>query len=260
MITRAVRVGIPVTEAIRAVAREAPEPTAAEFRRIADRLAIGLPMDAGAERDRASQRRAGIPLLRHRPVLQSPHRRRPRRDAGEPRRRDPQARRAQGTRLCPGRRGPHQRRHPGRPALLHLRACWRSSIPPMSSVLFDDPGGQRILGAGAGADAGSGILMHAQHDPESRCHDAACCSAASPRALGRSACSLRAAAAVACGGSSGWRRGCSAVQRSAGVDQVTLTRSLRAAVLLRGLAADRPAADRAAACCPAGPWRTWSRP
>ncbi|WP_431267966.1 type II secretion system F family protein [Dankookia sp. P2] len=45
MVTRAVRVGIPVSEAIRAVAREAPKETAAEFQRIADRLSIGLPID-----------------------------------------------------------------------------------------------------------------------------------------------------------------------------------------------------------------------
>jgi tight adherence protein B len=45
MITRSVRVGIPVTETIRIVAREAAPETAAEFRRIADRLAIGLPLE-----------------------------------------------------------------------------------------------------------------------------------------------------------------------------------------------------------------------
>jgi tight adherence protein B len=45
MIVRAVRVGIPVAEAIRQVAREAQQPTAEEFRRIADRLAVGLPLD-----------------------------------------------------------------------------------------------------------------------------------------------------------------------------------------------------------------------
>lgn len=45
LVTRAVRVGIPVSEAVRAVAREAPTETAAEFRAIADRLAIGMPLD-----------------------------------------------------------------------------------------------------------------------------------------------------------------------------------------------------------------------
>jgi len=45
MVTRAVRVGIPVGEAIRNVAREAPPETAAEFRGISDRLAIGLPIE-----------------------------------------------------------------------------------------------------------------------------------------------------------------------------------------------------------------------
>lgn len=45
MVVRAVRVGIPVTEAMRQVARDAQRPTADEFRRIADRLAVGLPLD-----------------------------------------------------------------------------------------------------------------------------------------------------------------------------------------------------------------------
>jgi tight adherence protein B len=45
MIVRAVRVGIPVTEAIRQVARETQRPTADEFRRISDRLAVGLALD-----------------------------------------------------------------------------------------------------------------------------------------------------------------------------------------------------------------------
>lgn len=44
-ITRSVRVGMPVVEAIRNVAQEAPEPTITEFRAIADRLAIGVPLD-----------------------------------------------------------------------------------------------------------------------------------------------------------------------------------------------------------------------
>jgi tight adherence protein B len=41
LIVRAVRVGIPVTEALRAVAREASEPTAGEFNRVSDQIAIG---------------------------------------------------------------------------------------------------------------------------------------------------------------------------------------------------------------------------
>lgn len=44
-ITRSVRVGIPVVEAIRQVAQEAPEPTLTEFRAIADRLTVGIPLD-----------------------------------------------------------------------------------------------------------------------------------------------------------------------------------------------------------------------
>lgn len=45
MIVRSVRVGIPVTEAVRNVAREALEPTAAEFGMLADQLAIGVALE-----------------------------------------------------------------------------------------------------------------------------------------------------------------------------------------------------------------------
>ena len=46
MIARAVRVGIPVTEGVRMVAREAPQPSAAEFSRLADQLSVGVALDA----------------------------------------------------------------------------------------------------------------------------------------------------------------------------------------------------------------------
>jgi tight adherence protein B len=42
MIVRGVRVGIPVAEAIRVVAREAPVPTSSEFGRLADQLSVGV--------------------------------------------------------------------------------------------------------------------------------------------------------------------------------------------------------------------------
>lgn len=45
MITRSISVGVPATEAIRIVAREAAEPTSTEFRRISERLSIGTPLD-----------------------------------------------------------------------------------------------------------------------------------------------------------------------------------------------------------------------
>ncbi len=45
MIVRSVRVGIPVGEAIRLVAREAPAPTAGEFTVLADQIAIGMLLD-----------------------------------------------------------------------------------------------------------------------------------------------------------------------------------------------------------------------
>lgn len=44
-IVRCVRVGIPVQEALRIIARDIPAPTAAEFGRIADQVAIGTPLD-----------------------------------------------------------------------------------------------------------------------------------------------------------------------------------------------------------------------
>ena len=44
-IVRAVRVGIPVVEAIRAVSRDASEPTASEFARVHDQIAIGTPLE-----------------------------------------------------------------------------------------------------------------------------------------------------------------------------------------------------------------------
>lgn len=44
-IVRSVRVGIPVTESLRAVARDAPEPTAEEFRRLANQVRIGAALE-----------------------------------------------------------------------------------------------------------------------------------------------------------------------------------------------------------------------
>ncbi|MDE2582279.1 MAG: type II secretion system F family protein [Rhodospirillales bacterium] len=57
MIVRAVRVGIPVTEAIRAVAQEAQAPTAAEFARLYDSVLIGVPLEQGL---RALGQRSGL--------------------------------------------------------------------------------------------------------------------------------------------------------------------------------------------------------
>jgi len=58
MIVRAARVGIPVTEAIRTVAREAPQPTATEFGELANRLAIGLPLPEALA---VTARQSGLP-------------------------------------------------------------------------------------------------------------------------------------------------------------------------------------------------------
>ncbi len=44
-IVRAVRVGIPMAEALRTVSRDAQEPTKAEFLILADKVAIGIPLD-----------------------------------------------------------------------------------------------------------------------------------------------------------------------------------------------------------------------
>ena len=49
LVIRATRIGIPATEAMRTVAKEAPMPTAEEFRKIADRLSIGMPFDRALE-------------------------------------------------------------------------------------------------------------------------------------------------------------------------------------------------------------------
>ena len=45
LIVRAVRVGIPVTEALRAVSRESSAPTGNEFKQLADPIAIGVALD-----------------------------------------------------------------------------------------------------------------------------------------------------------------------------------------------------------------------
>lgn len=58
MIVRSVRVGIPVTEAIRTVARDSQQPTAREFQRMADRLTVGMPLDEALEETAA---RVGLP-------------------------------------------------------------------------------------------------------------------------------------------------------------------------------------------------------
>jgi tight adherence protein B len=44
-IVRCVRVGIPIGEALRTVAADSPEPTQAEFRIMADKVQIGIPLD-----------------------------------------------------------------------------------------------------------------------------------------------------------------------------------------------------------------------
>ena len=61
MIVRAVRIGIPVSQAVNGVAAESPEPTAAEFAKLANALSIGKPIDEAmidlAERNRLPEYR-----------------------------------------------------------------------------------------------------------------------------------------------------------------------------------------------------------
>jgi tight adherence protein B len=57
MIVRAVRVGIPVAEAVRAVARESQAPTATEFTLLYDSVLIGVPLEEGL---RELGRRSGL--------------------------------------------------------------------------------------------------------------------------------------------------------------------------------------------------------
>ena len=45
MIVRGVRVGIPVAESMRVISREAEQPTASEFKQVADRVSLGAPLD-----------------------------------------------------------------------------------------------------------------------------------------------------------------------------------------------------------------------
>ena len=61
MIVRAVRVGVPVTESIKVVAREASQPTAREFGRLADQITIGVGLEDAL---REVARRAGLPEYR----------------------------------------------------------------------------------------------------------------------------------------------------------------------------------------------------
>ena len=61
MIVRSVRVGIPVQEAIRTVARESPHPTGPEFARLVDQVSVGVAMDEALIE---LARRSGLPEYR----------------------------------------------------------------------------------------------------------------------------------------------------------------------------------------------------
>ena len=61
MVVRGVRVGIPVGEAIGAISRDSASPTAPEFTRVVEQLAIGVPLD---EALRVMAERNGLPEYR----------------------------------------------------------------------------------------------------------------------------------------------------------------------------------------------------
>ena len=61
MIVRSVRVGIPVSEAVRAVSREAPEPTRSEFKNIVNEMQIGGKLDQAVK---SMSERTGLPEYR----------------------------------------------------------------------------------------------------------------------------------------------------------------------------------------------------
>jgi tight adherence protein B len=61
IIVRCARVGVPVTDGIRVVARESPAPTGPEFARLSDDIAIGTALDAAL---RTSATRTGMPEYR----------------------------------------------------------------------------------------------------------------------------------------------------------------------------------------------------
>ncbi|HTW71086.1 MAG TPA: type II secretion system F family protein [Acetobacteraceae bacterium] len=60
-IIRSVRVGVPVSEAIRLVGHDSPDPTGEEFRELANALSIGVPLEVAL---RAVALRAGLPDYR----------------------------------------------------------------------------------------------------------------------------------------------------------------------------------------------------
>ena len=61
MIVRAVRVGLPVAEAIRIVAVKSPEPIGSEFSRVAGEINVGMPMDEALKQ---MSTRTGVPEYR----------------------------------------------------------------------------------------------------------------------------------------------------------------------------------------------------
>lgn len=61
MIVRSVRVGIPVQEAVRTVARESPNPTGQEFSRLVNDVSVGVAMEDAMNQ---MARRAGLPEYR----------------------------------------------------------------------------------------------------------------------------------------------------------------------------------------------------
>ena len=61
MIVRAIRVGVPIMESVRIVSRETPHPTAGEFARLVDQVAVGASIEDGVLE---LARRSGLPEYR----------------------------------------------------------------------------------------------------------------------------------------------------------------------------------------------------
>ena len=146
MIVRAVRVGIPVTEALRNVAQDAPTPTSIEFGRLHDQVGVGTPLEDGlrelAARNRLPEYRFFATAL----ALQSQTGGGLTENAGEPCRRCPQADRPAVPRLCPSLGGADERRRAHRAADIHRPRAGRTQPglrrDPIRTRERSDPAGR----------------------------------------------------------------------------------------------------------------------
>ena len=112
-IVRAVRVGIPVTEALKAVAQDAELPTSVEFARLHDQVSIGTPMEDALREMAARNRLPEYRFFATALALQAQTGGGVDGNVGEFGGCGAQARGVEGARLCAGVRGAHQRRRVG---------------------------------------------------------------------------------------------------------------------------------------------------